>query len=83
VANNPRLLLADEPTGALDSRTSERVLALLRDIRDRHGMTMLIVSYDSAVASYADRSLNLLDGRLVTPPSEVSAGPAQPPAAGE
>jgi len=64
LANEPRLLLADEPTGALDSSTSERVLDLLFRLRDRLGMTMLVVSYDRAVGARADRSVTLVDGRL-------------------
>src|SRR5208282_4324835 len=64
LANRPRLLLADEPTGALDSSTSERVLDLLFRLRDRLGMTMLIVSYDEAVTARAARTVTLIDGRL-------------------
>ncbi len=64
LANHPRLLLADEPTGALDSQTSERVLDLLFRLRDAQGMTMIVVSYDSAVGARADRTVNLIDGRV-------------------
>jgi putative ABC transport system ATP-binding protein len=64
LANQPHLLLADEPTGALDSGTSERVLDLLFDLRDRFGMTMLVVSYDRAVGARADRTVTLIDGRF-------------------
>jgi ABC-type lipoprotein export system ATPase subunit len=64
LANEPRLLLADEPTGALDSATSERVLDLLFRLRDRLAMTMLIVSYDGAVGARADRTITLADGRI-------------------
>jgi putative ABC transport system ATP-binding protein len=64
LANRPRLLLADEPTGALDSKTSERVLDLLFRLRDHLGMTMLVVSYDRAVGARADRTVTLVDGRL-------------------
>src|SRR5271165_318667 len=64
LANRPRLLLADEPTGALDSSTSERVLDLLFGLRDRLGMTMLVVSYDHAVGARADRTVALIDGKL-------------------
>jgi len=67
LANEPRLLLADEPTGALDSHTSERVLDLLFQLRDRLGMTLLVVSYDSAVGARADRTITLADGRIDTP----------------
>ena len=66
LANEPRLLLADEPTGALDSRTSERVLDLLFRLRDRLGMTMIVVSYDPSVGARADRSLTLSDGTLMS-----------------
>jgi len=64
LANEPRLLLADEPTGALDSVTSERVLDLLFRLRDRLGMTMLVVSYDRSVGVRADRTLTLVDGKF-------------------
>jgi putative ABC transport system ATP-binding protein len=64
LANDPRLLLADEPTGALDSETSAQVLALLRRLRDEHGTTILLVTNDEAVAREADRTLRLLDGRI-------------------
>ena len=65
LANDPRLLLADEPTGALDSGDSERVLALLESVRKRRGMTLLVVSYDEGIGARADRRLRLRDGRLV------------------
>ncbi len=64
LANQPRLLLADEPTGALDSATSERVLDLLFRLRDRFGMTLLVVSYDPSVGARADRTVSLVDGTL-------------------
>jgi ABC-type lipoprotein export system ATPase subunit len=67
LANEPRLLLADEPTGALDSATSERVLDLLFRLRDRLGMTLLVVSYDSSVGARADRTITLVDGRIHAP----------------
>jgi putative ABC transport system ATP-binding protein len=65
LANNPALLLADEPTGALDSDNSARVLELLASLRARFGMTVLIVSYDPAVGEYADRTIRVLDGRVI------------------
>ncbi len=64
LANRPRLLLADEPTGALDSHTSERVLDLLFGLRDRFGMTMIVVSYDQAIGARADRTVTLIDGQV-------------------
>jgi putative ABC transport system ATP-binding protein len=62
LANQPRLLLADEPTGALDSITSERVLDLLFRLREDFGMTLVVVSYDSSVGARADRTITLVDG---------------------
>ncbi|MGH2879037.1 MAG: ABC transporter ATP-binding protein [Solirubrobacteraceae bacterium] len=87
LANEPRLLLADEPTGALDSSTSERVLDMLFGLRDRLGMTLLVVSYDPTVGSRADRTVTLTDGRLLEPartqtsrPTVAAAPPIDPPA---
>jgi putative ABC transport system ATP-binding protein len=64
LANRPRLLLADEPTGALDSASGKRALDLLAALRKRHGMTVIVVSHDPAVAERADRVVNLVDGRV-------------------
>jgi putative ABC transport system ATP-binding protein len=65
LANRPRLLLADEPTGALDSESSKRVLDLLAALGERHGMTMLVVSYDPEVGRHANRTLRMADGRIL------------------
>jgi putative ABC transport system ATP-binding protein len=73
LANEPRLLLGDEPTGSLDSETSAQVLRLLRRLRDEHGMTILLVTNDGAVAREADRTLRLLDGRI-TPDAAPRSG---------
>jgi ABC-type lipoprotein export system ATPase subunit len=62
LANEPRLLLADEPTGALDSETGGQVLDLLAALRTQHGMTILLVTNDERVAAKADRMLRLRDG---------------------
>ena len=62
LANEPGLLLADEPTGALDSVTGGQVLDLLGQIRAEHGMTILLVTNDDGVAARADRVLRLRDG---------------------
>ena len=68
VANNPRLLLADEPTGSLDSHSAARALDLLAALRDRLGMTVIVVSHDPAVAARADRVVHLVDGEVVSRP---------------
>jgi ABC-type lipoprotein export system ATPase subunit len=75
LANEPRLLLADEPTGALDSSTSERVLDLLFGLREELGMTMLVVSYDRAVGARADRTVTLIDGHVQSPSERALSAP--------
>ncbi len=60
----PRLLLADEPTGNLDSATSKQVLALLQHLRRQLGLTIVMVTHDAQVAAYADRRLHIVDGKL-------------------
>jgi putative ABC transport system ATP-binding protein len=60
----PKILLADEPTGNLDSATGERVLALLTDLRARAGTTMVLVTHDPGLAARADRVVTLRDGRI-------------------
>jgi putative ABC transport system ATP-binding protein len=62
LANEPRLLLADEPTGALDADTGAQVLDLLGALRERRGTTVLLVTNDDDVAARADRTLRLRDG---------------------
>jgi putative ABC transport system ATP-binding protein len=64
-ATEPRILLADEPTGNLDSKTSEKVLAILADLRQRCGTTMVLVTHDQDVAQLADRLIHLQDGQIV------------------
>ncbi len=61
----PRLLLADEPTGNLDSTTGAQILDLLLDLRDRHGMTILLATHERAIAARCDRLIRLGDGRIV------------------
>ncbi|GAA2660316.1 MULTISPECIES: ABC transporter ATP-binding protein [Actinosynnema] len=65
LVTRPDVVFADEPTGALDSRTGKQVLALLRDVVDATGQTVLMVTHDPAAASVADRVVFLRDGRLV------------------
>jgi len=69
LANEPRLLLADEPTGALDSETAAQVLALVRRIQAERGTTVLLVTNDDAAAAAADRRLRMRDGRLLEEPA--------------
>jgi putative ABC transport system ATP-binding protein len=72
LANEPRVLLADEPTGALDSETGTQILDLIRGVRDEHGMTVLLVTNDDGVAAQADRILRIRDGVLGTPAASVA-----------
>jgi putative ABC transport system ATP-binding protein len=66
LANKPRLLLADEPTGNLDSRTSREIMELLRGLNEREGKTIILVTHDANLASqYAHRTVTLMDGAVV------------------
>ena len=64
LANQPDLLLADEPTGALDRKSALQVMDLLQDLRQRYNLTILMVTHDLAMARHADRILTLRDGAL-------------------
>jgi putative ABC transport system ATP-binding protein len=64
LVNGPSLLLADEPTGNLDSRTSVEILAVLQALNDQ-GLTIILVTHDLNVADYARRQVSFLDGEVV------------------
>jgi putative ABC transport system ATP-binding protein len=66
LANNPKFLLADEPTGELDSVTALAVYELFRDLNRQFGLTMLIVSHDPSIARHVDRVVAIRDGRMAT-----------------
>ena len=63
LANNPRLLLADEPTGAVDSKTTGELLQLFRDLNEQLGLTIVIVTHDRLVSSFVNRAVMIRDGR--------------------
>jgi len=65
IINQPHLLLADEPTGALDSRTTAEVLDLFDELHQQQGMTILLVTHEHDVAARAERIVHFHDGRLV------------------
>lgn len=65
LVNNPSIILADEPTGNLDSQTGGEIMELLRQLNRDEKRTVLIVSHDPTVTDYANRAIHLLDGRLV------------------
>ncbi len=66
LANNPKFVLADEPTGELDSVTALAVYELFRDLNRQFGLTMLIVSHDPSIARHVDRVVAIRDGRMAT-----------------
>ncbi|MGO9096698.1 MAG: ABC transporter ATP-binding protein [Bryobacteraceae bacterium] len=65
IVNHPAILLADEPTGNLDSKNSEAVLGVLRDLNERLGQTVLMITHDPNVAAYGHRIVHMLDGEIV------------------
>jgi len=65
LAGSPRLLVADEPTGQLDSETGLAVMALIRGVVEAEGMTALVATHDPVMIGLADRAVRLVDGRLV------------------
>jgi putative ABC transport system ATP-binding protein len=65
IALRPTLLLADEPTGALDSHSGQEIMSLLLELRGSERLTMVIVTHDAAVAGFADREIFLSDGHIV------------------
>ena len=64
LANDPAIILADEPTGSLDSAAGEAAIALLRDAARRDGRAVVVVSHDTRIAPHADRVVHMLDGRI-------------------
>ena len=62
--NNPRVLLADEPTGNLDSHTSEEILHMFQDLNRSEGITIILVTHDPGVAQHAKRIIHIKDGLI-------------------
>lgn len=65
LANSPQMILADEPTGEIDSETSEKIVTLLRRLNTEENLTLIIVTHDLKIASYADRMITIEDGKIV------------------
>jgi len=65
LVNDPRIILADEPTGALDSRIGLEIMAIFQRLNRDDGITMIVVTHDPDIASYANRNLHFKDGRLL------------------
>jgi len=72
LANDPPLLLADEPTGELDSKTGQEVLSLFHDLSKEQGKTLVIVTHEAAVSHIADREIDMIDGRVVKDAAAVA-----------
>jgi putative ABC transport system ATP-binding protein len=73
LVSRPEIVFADEPTGNLDSRASQELLAFLRDAVDSHDQTIVMVTHDAIAASFADRIVFLADGRIVDEMREPTA----------
>lgn len=71
--NNPAVILADEPSGSLDSKNKEELHKLFFELRDKFGQTFVIVTHDETLATLTDRTIHLKDGRIVGEGSEDSA----------
>ena len=74
LVTQPVVLLADEPTGNLDTQTGQQILKLFSDLRQQLGLTIVVVTHDPDVASYADRTLHLVDGELTNTNTTTKAG---------
>ena len=64
LAKNPKLLLCDEPTGALDYNTGKAILKLLQDTCRKQGMTVILITHNSAIAPMADRVIKMKNGKV-------------------
>lgn len=70
LANEPSIILADEPTGSLDSKTSNKILKLLNNLHEQENVTLIIVTHDMNVAKLADRVIEVLDGEILSKSDE-------------
>ncbi|HRK35907.1 MAG TPA: ATP-binding cassette domain-containing protein, partial [Candidatus Hydrogenedentes bacterium] len=65
IVTNPTMILADEPTGNLDSKTGQEILALFKKLNEDGGRTIVMVTHDSGVAQHCQRAIRIFDGRIV------------------
>jgi len=81
LVNNPEILLADEPTGQLDSHTSAEIMKIFQELNRTHGITIIVVTHSDEVAAFASRVITFRDGRIVDdsngliPPAGVPDAP--------
>lgn len=79
LVNTPRVLLADEPTGNLDSHTSGEIMNILKDLHEQQHLTIIMVTHDTGIASFAERVIVLRDGKVVADqPTPRCGGPPVP-----
>ncbi|NTW92794.1 MAG: ATP-binding cassette domain-containing protein, partial [Methanoregulaceae archaeon] len=64
LVNDPEILLADEPTGNLDTKTGTAIMNLLQDLNQNRGKTIIMVTHDPAIAKYAQRIIRIVDGKI-------------------
>jgi putative ABC transport system ATP-binding protein len=65
LANNPSIVLADEPTGNLDSKSGKEIMEILANLNKENNTTLLIITHDSSIAKYSDRTIRMRDGRIL------------------
>jgi putative ABC transport system ATP-binding protein len=75
LSNDPPIILADEPTGNLDSKAGQRVLEALRHVQRERGVTLVLVTHDASIAAAAERTIHMLDGRVDDKRSAAETGP--------
>lgn len=76
LVNNPEILLADEPTGQLDSRTGDEIMAIFQELNRARGITIILITHSEEIASYADRIVRFRDGEIVSDQAVVHPIPA-------
>lgn len=64
LANNPSIIIADEPTGNLDSKRGEEIVALLKELNKKAGISLIVITHDPDVARQADRTIRIHDGKI-------------------
>ena len=77
--NQPAVLLADEPTGNLDTRTSHEIMDIIRKLNREQGVTVILVTHESDIGAYADRMIVMRDGRVLSDEHQVAVESAGPP----